>query len=230
MPSALIPEHSSNPFRLGRHLNQDPRNANYPFVRRVTGPTKSQLFVVVAGSLNQKRLGSCTGNAITHCCNCNPLHRHETKLFREVDAKKVYSRATQLDPFDGEYPPDDTGSDGTSACNAALEFGMITRFEHPEASVDGMIEALQDGPIAIGINWYNGMFHPDSNGFVNISPSDYVAGGHAICVRGVDLASQFFTFQQSWGKTWGLKGSGRIPFPTANRLMKEDGEVVAPRF
>jgi len=41
---------------------------------------------------------------------------------------------------------------------------------------------------------------------------DEEVGGHAICVVGYDDKTQLFKFKNSWGKSWGRKGYGFLPY------------------
>jgi hypothetical protein len=46
---------------------------------------------------------------------------------------------------------------------------------------------LTKGPVCFGIDWYNDMFDPDSQGYVELTGG--VAGGHAVTGRGVDMSA-----------------------------------------
>jgi hypothetical protein len=42
--------------------------------------------------------------------------------------RQLYTRATQIDPFDGAMPEQDTGTDNTSVATVAKRHGLISRF------------------------------------------------------------------------------------------------------
>ncbi len=43
-------------------------------------------------------------------------------------------------------------------------------------------------------------------------PQEAMLGGHAIAIVGYDDSKQMFTFQNSWGSSWGDKGFGYLPY------------------
>src|ERR1044072_4809916 len=83
--------------------------------------------------LNQGNLGSCTGNAATKNMSYGEFWlvegesvlSTEDTLKNEIYAVGVYSAATELDPWEGSYPPDDTGSDGLSVAKLLRQRGLI---------------------------------------------------------------------------------------------------------
>jgi hypothetical protein len=98
--------------------------------------------------LDQGALGSCTGNAAAGALGTDPLYNTLPAGHPPLDedfAVRVYSAATKIDPWPGDYPPDDTGSDGLSAAKACKALGLIPGYLHA-TSLDGMQAALQDTP------------------------------------------------------------------------------------
>ena len=41
---------------------------------------------------------------------------------------------------------------------------------------------------------------------------DILAGGHAICIVRYDDKKKLYKFKNSWGKNWGAKGYGFLPY------------------
>jgi hypothetical protein len=237
-----IRELPNNPLPLGRHFNQDPRSANYaydPHARGVVvGATKSRKHRVYGGMdgiLDQsiRNLGDCTCCMLVYAKRCGKNHKPHDHVLMDSDAEKAYEIATVIDPFPGYYKPgdpksEDTGSDGTSACNAGIQLKWITRFEHVDPTLDNLIQALQEFGVGQGTNWYKGMFNPNSRGFVEPAPHDVIAGGHEYLINEVNLQEEWFGFPQSWGFDWGINGYGKMSFPTVRRLLSEDGDLVIP--
>lgn len=209
-------------MRLGRLVNHDPRSRNFP------AATVTELRTVAhrhyGGSLDQGQLGSCTGNALAHARNTVPI-RHGRPLLTEADAVKVYSKATTIDPWDGSYPPEDTGSSGLAACKAAQSFGMITGYNHA-FGLDQALAALVLSPIMVGINWYEDMFTPGPAGFVH--PTGDLAGGHEFCVVKINVEYRYVGCVNSWGNDWGLEGRFRLSFRDFGTLLAQDGDVIVP--
>lgn len=82
-------------------------------------------------------------------------------------------------------------------------------------------------PGMVGINWYRGMFSPDSQGFIR--PTGARRGGHNITVRGFSMPEEYVIFRNTWG-AWGLNGTGdaKVRFADMSRLLEEDGEAGVP--
>jgi len=102
----------TTPHPLGRRLepNHDPKSRAFQaFTAGALTKTRHRLY---GQPLDQGDLGSCTGNAAAHLLNTAPFHIPRHRLYYEPAAVLFYSQATQIDPFDGQYPPEDTGSDG----------------------------------------------------------------------------------------------------------------------
>lgn len=222
----IIP--STDP-RLGRNVVHDPRSRRFPF-RAPAGLTlvsvRHERFIPV---LDQGSLGSCTGNAGTGALGTHPVFLTLAEALRSLldqsYAVQLYSDATKIDPWQGSWPPDDTGSDGLSIAKVLKSRGLISGYLHTFTFED-MQAALQTSPVLLGINWYNRFFSPDAQGVISTGSGDYVAGGHEIIVDEIDMENQRFGATNSWGSGWGVNGRFYIPFDLMRRLLSENGDVV----
>lgn len=213
---------STTEFGLGRKVNHDPRSRAFPAPRAADRrPVMHRRYSPV---LDQGTLGSCTGNAMAHAVNMKPLHIPGTSYLNEADAVDLYSRATQIDPFRGTYRPEDTGSDGLSVCKAAQERGLITAYRWA-FGFEHTLDALQLGPVLIGIPWHHSMYFPDRRGFVR--PDGDKVGGHEIVLMGDDCRNTL-TFLNSWGSGWGLSGRFKMDYPTFKALLADNGDAAVP--
>lgn len=224
---------------LGRLQRHDPRSLAFPTpaaaprtVRwRHHGPVLDQGHWFNPYLQQEVSLGSCTGNALAQLLNTAPFHKPRTKYRTEDDAVlRYYSPGTQRDPFPGWYDPqanaDDTGSSGLGVCQAAKAAGDIAGYTHA-FGLDHALGALANGPVLFGTIWTeNGMFKPDSNGFVH--PSGSVVGGHEYLVFGANLRGQYLWALNSWGARWGLSGRFKIGFTDAATLLDQGGDVTQP--
>jgi hypothetical protein len=211
--------------RLGRHVNHDPRSLSFR-VGRPVGALVSVLHERVTPVFDQGDLGSCTGNAAVGALGTAPLFAALPADHATLDeslAVAVYQDATQLDPFPGAYPPDDTGSDGLSAAKALKARGLISGYLHATDLVS-MQAALQATPVIVGVNWYSGFDSPDSSGRVRVSGS--VRGGHEFEVIGMDMTTGMFTAVNSWGASWGVNGRFKFSFTDMTRLFSEQGDCT----
>jgi hypothetical protein len=212
---------------LGRNVHHDSRNLAYPWRhsgRRLT----SQLWARHGAILDQADLGSCTGNAETGALECDPCFAALPAAHPALDedlAVRIYSLATSLDPFPGTYPPTDTGSDGPDAAKAAKSLGLISGYLHCLSLAD-VLDALEQHPAIIGLNWYDSMDQPSSSGLVTISPGASVRGGHEVLCRGKDDSARVLLLDNSWGTGWGKAGSFSMGYATLDRLLHEQGDAT----
>lgn len=222
MTTIRLPE-LDGPGRLGRHVNHDPRSLRYLVPSQ--GVQVSKTWTRRTPVLDQGNLGSCTGNASVGVLGTDPFvsTMNPADLTEEL-AVAVYSLATKLDPFDGAYPPDDTGSDGLSAAKACKQLGLISGCQHA-TSLSAIVDALQVGPVIVGVNWYEGFDSPDSAGKVKVSGA--VRGGHEFEVCGVDVEARTFQAINSWGTGWGKSGYFYFSFGDMTRLLSEDGDCTS---
>jgi hypothetical protein len=235
-----IPELPDNPYRLGRHVNHDERSRNFPFLAAPQAPASVE-WARRAPVFDQGQLGSCTGNAAAGWLGTdNAVRKGLTTVtaplpdgtLDENDAIEIYHQATVLDPYPGTYPPDDTGSDGLSVTKVLQSMGYVDSYTHG-FNFQAVLSALQVGPVLFGTNWYQGMFTPDSQGFVKVSGS--IAGGHEYVCVGVDVdgtlwnkGAQVLKFTNSWGTSFADHGYFYMTYATAQRLLSESGDATVP--
>lgn len=213
------------PHPLGRLVNHDPRSREFPFAARpeASAPVRSVRWTRRAAILDQGRLGSCTGNAAAGWLGTDDAVQTGRADVTEALALDLYSAATAVDPFDGSWPPDDTGADGLSVAKVLKARGLIGSYSHCFSLAD-VLAALQSGPVITGIPWYEGMFTPGSRGVVTISGQ--LAGGHEFVIDGVDVDLAEVVFANSWGPGWGDHGWGRMSYDTYSRLLAEQGDAT----
>lgn len=229
-----IPEHPGA-GRLGRHVQHDPRSRRFPH-RRTGGPLVSVRHERHIPILDQGDLGSCTGNATEGALGCSPYFEAipATTLARpsatnadldEEQAVALYSAATALDDYDGEWPPVDTGSDGLSVAKAAQAAGLISGYTHC-FSIDDVLDALAAGPVITGVNWYSSFDSPDADGVVSLPRKATVRGGHEFVLTEIDADRELLGADNSWGLSYGLQGRFYIPFAVYERLLGEEGDAT----
>ena len=191
-------------------------------------------WLPLAPTLDQLDLGSCTGNAAVQVRVSKPWTWVGSfdPLELEKLAVSVYSDATKLDPFEGSYPPDDTGSDGDSVMTVMQRRGLISGWSHV-VTLEGLQRALQSGPCVMGSSWYTGMFSPDRCGQIALTGA--AEGGHEYTIKGIDFATKRVLGLNSWGNDWGAKLKGGqggffwLKFGDVQRLMNEGAEIECPQ-
>jgi hypothetical protein len=216
---------------LGRQVRHDPRSLNYP---AATAPPRKVIHSLRGDVLDQGTVGACTAFATCHALNSGQLrstiwHRSRARLLRAGDALDIYSAATQLDPWPGSYPPDDTGSSGLAAAQAAQARGLISRYEWA-FGIDHVIGALQLAPVLFGATWHYDMLSPDAKG--NIRPTGGPIGGHETVLFGWLDDEQVALGLNSWGPRWGRRGYGapggvfRLTRGDLATLLEDQGDAT----
>jgi hypothetical protein len=216
-------------YGLGRKVQHDPQSRRFAVT---TTPTELRTVrhTHYGPVLDQGNLGACTGYAITQWLNCHPAHKPRSRALQGDKAVSLYSRATQVDPWDGWYNPatgvEDTGSSGLAVCKAAQEAGLIGGYRWIFGGVAQLAAALQDGPVLAGTVWLDGMFAPSLAGWLNVSGSP--VGGHEYVIVGYNRPSRYFTMLNSWGEGWGRGGFARIREDKMQTLLDAQGDLTVP--
>jgi hypothetical protein len=185
--------------RLGRNVVHDPRSRAFPRAAAVDRSTWRDKAVRIYDPLpnpNQP-VGCCTG--VDASVKLNAIgNRVKGRVLGMDIALKVYSRATQLDPWMGSYPPEDTGSSGLAAAKAAVEFGLATEYRWLFRGADEVVQTIMEGePVGIGARWEWDMFEQDANGVIHLGGG--LAGGHQWTARGYDVDRDLILGRCWWG-------------------------------
>lgn len=89
-------------------------------------------------------------------------------------------------------------------------------------NLDELKVALLNGPVVIGIPCFDSIFYADETGLVSY-PRDpnKIYGGHAVCVVGYNDKKYggVVKFKNSWGKYWGSRGYGFLPYSYINDFL-----------
>jgi hypothetical protein len=223
---------------LGRHVNHDPRSARFPYVRgtgsayrppAVFHPRHVPIF-------DQGQLGSCTANAGLGLMATGPFWDALCAVtqtpnpsgagpypFTEDGAVALYENITANDPFDGQYPPDDTGSDGLSMAQALQRAGIIPGYQHTFTLADAL-KALADYPLAVGTVWTEQMFSPNGSGLIHYTGA--AVGGHEWIVDQYVPEHDWIGGTTSWGATFGVNGRFYLTVADFGKLLANDGDVT----
>lgn len=250
MSVQLIEQHHRPGQALGRHIEHDPRSLAYAHGVLPKSAIKSVKWTRRIPILDQGQLGSCTGNAGTGALGTDSFGRTAMPsvtitaagaaashgLFKagvhvldEDFAVALYSLASILDGVSGQYPPTDTGSTGIGVAKALKALGLATGYTHA-FSIDALNSALQTGPVIIGINWYQSMFDPKSDGQIVVDTKSTLDGGHELEVTAFDATTGEYEVPNSWAESWGLDGYGYFTTAALTTLLSLQGDVTVPAW
>ena len=227
-------------MKLGRRVQHDPASWNFQTPHRKIIAKKNTIWANAAPILDQGNLGSCVGNSAAEWLNCGVAIKNRrtghlagrtrpTAYLNETDALNIYSRATTLDEWvDEQYPPTDSGTSGLGAAKALQFYGFIDAYQHA-FTFESFLATLQAQPVMIGVNWYDSFMETGRDGHIRLASRDTdPVGGHEVLVRGVDYTHERIQCRNHWTKKWGRNGEFYISFDLAEKLLKEDGDVLAP--
>lgn len=209
------------PQLLGRHPRWDYRNyrlSDYitPEMRRKAAQTPRTVWELPTIP-DQGSTPHCVGFGWLNFGNCTPV----PDGWPNDRGHEIYYQAKVED---GE-PGAENGSSTLSGVKAFMHFGFLKDSAYAFASSIEDIKTwlLINGPVVVGTNWYNSMFEPDDNGFVQIFGG--IAGGHEWMLYGYDVSTDAFFCANSWGENWGMKGRFYISSANLERLMREEGDA-----
>jgi len=171
--------------------------------------------------LDQGQEGACVGFSGAHVMSTTP--KAIQPRYTQAGAEDLYHAAQRNDQWPGE---DYEGSSVLGAMQALKAEKQISKYRWCTTLEEVQHAVSYLGPVQIGINWYQDMFTPDDKGFLHRSGK--LAGGHAICVGGIDFRREAVLLYNSWGKDWGVDGNAWLSFSDLEQLIKEDGEFAIP--
>jgi hypothetical protein len=185
--------------KLGRQLVHDTRSRAFAIptaIDRTTWRDRLVRLYEPVPNPNQ-RVGCCTG--VAKCSQFNTLgNRKIGRVLRMSDAERIYSRNTEIDPWEGSWEPDDTGSSGLASCKTAQEFGLGGEYWWEFRGADGVVQNVMEGRVlSVGTWWTADMFVPDAQG--RVRPTGGLAGGHQYVIRGYDVDRDWLMGRCWWG-------------------------------
>lgn len=187
---------------LGRQKVHDERSRAFPLPVRAVDRSRwrDKALRLYEPRVNPNQtVGCCTG--VAKCNQFNAVgNRRKGVVLDMKDAENIYSRNTQIDPWEGQWPPDDTGSSGLASCKTAQEFGLGGEYRWIFSGADAVVQAVMDGRvISVGTWWYWDMFRSGSTPQRPLLPLGGRAGGHQYVIRGYDKTHDAVLGRCWWG-------------------------------
>lgn len=219
--------------RLGRHVLHDSRSLRFLAPRKDPATLTSVRHMVHIPILDQGDVGSCTGHAGTAALGSDPFWTGAQSFLTDPHdpheyAVMLYSQATMLDPWPGQWEPDDTGSDGLSIAKALKARGLISGYQ-AATSLEAALTALAQRVVIVGTSWYSGMYEVAADGRMNVSGA--TLGGHEFALDELDVENERVWMRNSWGESYGLRGRAWMGWEDLRRLLADFGDctVLIPR-
>lgn len=175
--------------RLGRHLEHDELSRNFAVPSAIDMSSWRNTAIGIFDPIpnpNQK-IGCCTMCAKAMQFN-SVKNRIRGRVLDMVWAEDRYSIETSIDEFNGQWPPNDTGSSGLASCRTMRKTGEGGRYRWLFGGADQVVQTLmgsdEEKPrvVSMGTWWHWDMFEQDSEGFVK--PGGGLAGGHQYVALG----------------------------------------------
>lgn len=197
MDVEVIEQHSP---LLGRNKVHDPRSRAFAMPAKAVDRSswKDKVVRVYDPTPNpNQEVGCCTG--VAKCVQMNSAgNRRSGVVLGMGEALACYTRNTELDPWDGVWPPDDTGSSGLASAKTAQEFEWGADYYWLFGGADEVVQNVMAGKtISVGTYWYESMFYRSATGIVKVEGD--VAGGHQYVIRGYDMDSDRVMGRCWWG-------------------------------
>ena len=211
--------------------HHDPRSRNFP-MRALMGEAIEKQRVLWHGGpvLDQSREGACVGFGWTGELLARPRTQvGVSTILANAHAVRTYKAAQKLDEWGGENY---SGTSVLAGAKAVERSGMMKGYRWCFGIDDVRDTLITNGPVVIGINWYESMYYTDENGFVGVAGE--LVGGHCLLLTGYDPAypdpedhrvtHEMYRWRNSWGKSYGTGGNAWISAADLKRLLSEDGE------
>lgn len=217
--------------RLDRLVQFDPKSREFPVssVPRLAEAKKLRSYTWSCGVVNdQGSEGACVGFGWGHqlAARPAPVKGIDNAFSRNV----IYWPAQRDDEWPGgSYPGAEPFYEGTSVlAGARVCFGMraFRQYRWCFSLRDLQLAVGYNSPAVLGLNWYQGMYEPDADGYIR--PTGELMGGHCLLARGISLRNNHFLLHNSWGTEWGINGTCFISFEDIERLLYEQGEACVP--
>jgi hypothetical protein len=197
--------------RLKRHYRRDSRSKLFIHDTRKLSIVTVQ-WALRTAVLNQGQVGKCTAEATEGVLATDPYYSPQVVAawdanwgsFDDAGTDQFYNSEEGLDG-DGPYPPQDNGSSGLTSATVLRDAGLIPSWTQT-FDVPDTLKALSQGPVSIGIPFFNSMMTPNADGILTIDPTSGLAGGHQMCVDGYDSLRDLLHVRNSWGTDWGVGG------------------------
>ena len=212
----------------------DPKSRKYAIrsLLKQRNIEKKPAFWKEGVTLDQGSEGACVGFAWMGELLAEPEAPKAQPSFDYANSLAVsfYNEAKTVDQWFGE------NYEGTSVLAGAKimqKSGFIGEYRWCFGIDDVRDAIISEGPVVIGIPWFDGMYDTAPNGLVKLAGQP--TGGHAIVLTGYHPRMRFgqtthevFRWRNSWGTDYGINGSGWIKAKDLAKLLAQNAEACVP--
>lgn len=192
---------------------------------------KSRYWVPGYPVLDQGAEGACVGFGCTGEAMASPVRVKfprlgvKRDLSGDAEAFDLYRRAKEIDEWEGV---DYEGTSVRAGMLVGRERGWWSGFRWAFSMLE-LRAALEEGPVVIGVEWFDSMYETGRNGDVTVDgPS---VGGHCLVVTGYSpdymRRGPRYRWRNSWGSEYGVHGSAYIRSVDLDRILFQSGGEAA---
>ena len=212
--------------RLDWRSNHDPRSLRYGVADDLDwdAPLKPRSWRR-GPVLDQGEEGMCVGMGVAGELGCSPVRVPGVDF---ALAEGIYREAQGIDEWPGE---DYSGTSVLAGMKVAVARGYFSGY-HWCLDIDQTARTVvQLGPVVIGVPWSSEMYSTDDRGVVKLGGSP--VGGHCLVVTGFHprhpwTGGPAFTWLNSWGTDYGIRGRAVIRKDDLAQLLAVTGECAVP--
>lgn len=209
-------------FFPGREDSRDePLSAHVSTIKEIT--TSGRQFWQNKLRLDQGSEGACVGFGFVQGYNSSPIpHAYPNEY-----ANDVYRSATQHDDWPSVDWRTSSGTSVRAGAEEMLRRGLINAYAFTYDVEEVALWILNKNPVVIGVDWFEGMDHPNADNNYYIEPTGRQRGGHCTLLDGVRwLDDKYFRGLNSWGKNWGENGRFKITDNYLQELLDRPSGVA----
>lgn len=138
--------------------------------------------------------------------------------------RALYREAQAVDRAEGRWWPE--GASVLAGAKAVRAAGHMESYRWAFGADQLAVAVSWQGPAVIGIPWHRSMYTADRAGYLH--PDGDVVGGHAILVRGYNVAARRFLLRNSWGASFGKGGDCYLSHADMAALLADQGDACVP--